>query len=216
MTDTWRSAGLSAQDITVDFGAAQSVDLIGILNHNLTTFATIEIAAGTSTAYANYSTTITWREFDAFTRLSSAQSYRYWRIRITDTSNPDGFIEVGYVLLGSLVQPGFTFRYDWDLNTDIRSAEVTTEFDTPYVEAIFTIRKMNLDFGPLTDANMEIVRTLHRRTKRNIYPVFILPSRSGSDGFFMKLDDDINEEIRIRRYCTISLTEDSRGCRLSA
>ena len=111
ITTVWRSTTAGVQDIEIDFGSAQSADLIALVNHNLTSGAAITVSAGTTTGYLNFSQTMPYREFLAFVRLSAAISYRYWRVRISDTSNQDSCIQVGYLGSGPSTCPSFSFRH---------------------------------------------------------------------------------------------------------
>jgi hypothetical protein len=49
---------------------------------------------------------------------ASAQTLRYWRVSITDTSNPDGYVQIGRVYIGSAWQPDFDRSYGASLGYD--------------------------------------------------------------------------------------------------
>ena len=217
ITAVWRSVGVAAaQDLEFDFGSSQQVDILALVNHNLTSAATIAVAAGTTTSYADFSTTITWREFISFKRLSTPENYRYWRIRITDTANTDGFIEVGYPVVGLLVKPQFSFQQGWISATDIATSKVKSEFGNPTVEKLYQRQRLELPFGPLDSSQSLVMRALYTSTRRNVYPLLILPTRGGTDAYFGRIWNFMEERVEFYRYMDLQFIEDSYGERIKA
>ena len=216
-TAVWRSVGAgAAQDLLFDFGYEQSVDIIALVNHNLTSAATIAIAAGTTSAVSDYSTTVTWREFIAFLWLSTPQIYRYWQIRITDTANTNGFIEVGYPVVGLSTKPEFSFRQGWVSSREYITSKVKSEFGVPIVEKLAERQKLELPFGPLDADEFFYIRRWYILTKRNLYPALILPTRGGSDAYFGRIHSIVEEKVELFRYADIQFIEDSYGSRVGA
>lgn len=213
ITAVWRSIGVdSAQDITLDFGTDQAVDIIALVNHNLTLAATIAVAAGTTSAVSDFSTTVTWREFLAFKWLTSPETYRYWRIRITDTGNTQGFIEVGYPVVGLSTKPEFTFREGWISSAEITTSKVKSEFGTPTVEKIYERQRLEMPFGPLPAGDFFYIRRWYVQVKRNLYPALVLLERGGSDAYFGRIQSVLEEKIdQQHHYADIQFIEDSRG-----
>lgn len=103
-----RTIDVSDQDVKFTFTSAVDVTYIAITAHNFTSTATIKLQANSSDSWTTpaFETTLTdcgvWC-IDNFTK----QTYKYWRLFIDDDTNPDGYIEIGYVFLGeSLTMPG--------------------------------------------------------------------------------------------------------------
>lgn len=119
-TDVWRSTSLTSQYIEIDLGSARAVDLVALLFTNLTSAATWRVQAGTTTGVTNYdSGTVTaWagatQNVDrphAFLFLAATQTYRYWKITLTDAANPAGYFEAGRVFLSNAIQPTRNYAY---------------------------------------------------------------------------------------------------------
>lgn len=103
----YRSAALgSPNTITIDLGSPQEIKSLILYDHNLTSGATIVLKGNTSDAWGApaFSEAITWSDKHILHYLSAAQTYRYWQIQITDAANPDGFVEIGELFLGSYLE----------------------------------------------------------------------------------------------------------------
>ena len=93
----------------IDLGSSRAVDAVIIQDHNLTSNANIHLKARADTAWEVTTSTselidetITWAADKILHYVvGSASTRRYWRIDITDTANPDGYIEIGNLYLGS-------------------------------------------------------------------------------------------------------------------
>lgn len=218
ITKVWRSAAaaLSSVDITYDFGSAHTIELVALVNHNLTSAATIAIAAGTTTGYGDFSTTMTWREFDAFEVLSPAQSYRYWRIRLTDAANTDNYLEVGYPMLGDMTVAEFQFLYGWTQTDAFENQVVRSEFGVAYVEEMYYQMRFRLNFGPLPAADMATLRELYRDLKGSVTPFLFLPDTAGADAYLVRFANLFTQTVNFYRYATCELNEESRGKRIAA
>ena len=139
-------ATFESTQIVIDLGQPRKIDVIGLVNHNIslggkiifqasndedfeTIRYTLEVGAWQGVADGpwlidtlewendNYWTgTLSQEEIDGFTSISislvqmSAAS-RYWRIRIEDNQNPDGFVQVGRIFIGPGVQPLINYSY---------------------------------------------------------------------------------------------------------
>ena len=95
--------------LVIDLGSSRAVDAVIIQDHNLTSNADIHLKARADTAWEISTSTsepvdetITWADNKILHYVvSSSNTKRHWRIDITDTANPDGYIEIGNLYLGS-------------------------------------------------------------------------------------------------------------------
>lgn len=93
----------------IDLGAARSIGMVALIAHNISAGATWQLTFGTSSGgsqvYDSGSLNMTFSAITAEDRAgfnptivhvpSSVQSARYVRVAITDTSNADGYVEIG-------------------------------------------------------------------------------------------------------------------------
>lgn len=100
----YRTTDASAQTITIDLGAAMTISVAAILSHNFTSSATIVVAANDSDSWGSPATSQTI-VFNAGIALKFfvSTSYRYWQFQITDPTNPDGYLSMGRLWLGSYI-----------------------------------------------------------------------------------------------------------------
>lgn len=213
----FRFTGKTSENLQIDLGAARIVNLIGILNHNLSAAATVTVYGG-STPNPNggqYSTTIPWRQYDSFS-LIVTQTWRYWKIIFADTGNTDAFIQVGYVVMGNASDLTFGFNYGWTLEDNYESLDQESEMGTAHVASLFYRIGITMDFDSMTAAEVAILRALYLNVQRNAYPVFLIPDKVIYDGYFMRWISFFDQTIGLRRSVRIQWKEESRGKKMVA
>jgi len=98
----------AAQWIKFDLGSAASVTNIIINNHNLTAGATVVLEGNATDVWTSPTVSETLTVADVIYKAFTGASLQYWRITLDDASNPDAYLEVGSVFLGTaLTLPGF-------------------------------------------------------------------------------------------------------------
>lgn len=100
----YQSLTPTSQTITINLGSAQSIDTAAILGHNLSTSATIVVAANTSNSWtpAATSQTLVWNT-GAILKFFTSQSYQWYQFQISNASNPSAYISLGRIWLGEYV-----------------------------------------------------------------------------------------------------------------
>jgi len=158
----YRSAALGAPNtITVDLGSAQEVKALALFDHNLTSGVTITINGNAADAWGApaFSEAVSYSAEKIMHYLSSAQTYRYWQIQITDAANSANYIEIGEIMLASYYE--FDRMYKWGFGQDQRA--IKNSNGTPYgveqhryfnEECVFTY-----DFD-MTDADVAAIKTI--------------------------------------------------------
>lgn len=114
----WRSqTGTVSATLTCDTEVAQgiAVDTLAILNHNFTSSATITIEASNSPVFSPVGETIQleWEEENIYYIAPEfpINQWRYWRILVSDGTNPDNYLQAGTIVFGTcslLSQESFT------------------------------------------------------------------------------------------------------------
>lgn len=98
----WRTLSVAAEQwVLFDAGPGETIDADTaiIAAHNFTPSAVITVEANSADSWASapYSATAVYTSAMIVVNASTLQSYRFWRIGITDTSNGDDYIEVGRI-----------------------------------------------------------------------------------------------------------------------
>jgi hypothetical protein len=106
----WRTeSSITNATITCDTELSQGVyvDTLAILGHNLTTSAFIIIEGSNTSNFSSigFSTTVRSKINNIYyiSPVLPQDAFRYWRIIISDNTNPDGFIRIGTVVFGSAI-----------------------------------------------------------------------------------------------------------------
>ena len=209
----WRSTGVTSENLQIDLGSILSIDLMGILNHNLTSAATITVNGG-STANPNgsqYTTTITYREFDAFKLLTATQTWRYWKFIFADTGNADGYIRVGNLLLGDSTTLTFHWRNDGTFTDEFVNILTRSPGGSVYAENVYGVVSQRFQFGPLSTANMATLRALYRGLKGSALPIFVIPEALIYDGYFGRFVNAFTRRLSSSEYTEVEFVEDGRG-----
>lgn len=144
LSRVWRTTtAASVQRVVLDAGAPISVDTVAILGHNITAAATITLEGNATDSWGapTVSETVAHQPGVMLHAFTSA-SLRYWRLSVTDTGNPAGFIEIGRVMLGLRVQLGVDGRstvLEWpvthvsgDRQTFAQSGELYADRGVPF------------------------------------------------------------------------------------
>lgn len=114
--------------LNLDLGSAQTIGVVALVAHNLSAAATVRIqgssAADQSVALYD-STALVYSGSDYAMALPTPVAARYWRISISDTSNPAGYVQMGRVFCGWAFKP--TNPIDWNPALGVDSKTVVME-----------------------------------------------------------------------------------------
>ena len=220
LSKCWRSNGdLTAVDITIDLTSGKAIDLVGLANHNFTSGVTLSIAAGTTTGYSDFSDTITYRAGSAYKILSATQTYRHWRIRITDASNTYGFLEAGNLLLGPLTTPAKGVSMDPGISIERISQNLTVESElgSPSVDRLIDRKRITLSFRNMGTSETTDYVTFVEALAEESNPLFLIPDTTVYDGWYCRLQGSPMEQ---RQFYTnikpLTFLEDGSGKRMAA
>ena len=121
----WRSSNTSIQSLVCDTQDDSGVflDTLAILNHNLTLGAIVNLFGSNEPDFSSniFSERLvtTSKNIYYVSETIPLKSYRYWKIEITDSLNPDGYLEIGSIVFGSSVvfssKENFTDKLDFGI-----------------------------------------------------------------------------------------------------
>jgi hypothetical protein len=107
---------------------------------------------------------LTLLRWDVLTLLDPSVTARYWRIEITDTTNPAGVVDLPRLWISPLYQPSINFRYGAQFGLESASVRQETLSGARLVDARPTRRTVQVDFGDL--AEDEAAPVLHDLLRR--------------------------------------------------
>ena len=151
----YRTENLSPQ-INIDFGSAKAINFAALVAHNATDSATVTIKAGATSAVSDFTSgaldMITGSDNGAdrksFSHFFASQTYRYWRFEISDTGNPDAFLEAGRMYLSNAFQPATNAIYGMEegFSDESRVARTVSGGVSTVVRDPFQVAAFELDF----------------------------------------------------------------------
>jgi hypothetical protein len=206
----WRSNNApSSQTLTCDTGITQgiTIDTIAILNHNLTSSALVQVqgsndnfATPPSVLYNMTITTLNMFYIAPEFPKSSASKNRYWRFIIQDSTNPDGFLQIGTIVFGNakiFVYPE-NFKTPLSFGTKHFKDVINTEGFTN-VSNDRTLKKfLTLDFEKLdgTKGNFLSLKEMWEEVRTSL-KILVIPTPTRPERFavFAKLSEMPSETI---------------------
>jgi len=125
----WQSTGASSEWIKWDFGSAKDVKAFVLKYHNFSAGATVKIQANSSDSWSSppVDETLSIVSGQMQKMWDSAQSYRWWRLTMEDSGNPDGYLRVGRIFSGNWSSPSvnFDWKRPWSVITKAVSRDST-------------------------------------------------------------------------------------------
>ena len=130
--EVWRTNWAVAAGVDVDLGSAQDVAAVALLYTNVTDSATWDVRGAASAAELGTTPLVSvaqacrstlvrdargWRHALVYlaTPALSAVTARYWRIAISDPTNPDGYLEAGRLVVSDPWRPELNLDRGWRL-----------------------------------------------------------------------------------------------------
>jgi hypothetical protein len=121
-TVDWRSTGLTAEWLKANLLSAKPVQGFVFENMNLTAGSTVVLQAHASDSWGapSYELAITITAAMVLAKrivvkLPAAETYQWWRLLVTDASNPAGYLSAGRMYLGPVFEPaGWGHGGPWD------------------------------------------------------------------------------------------------------
>ena len=163
----YRSAALGAPNtIAVFLDADAEVKALAIYGHNFSSAATILLEGDSAPTYdsdggnAEFSEAVTWTTGKILHYLSSAQIYQYWRLSVTDAANPDEYIEVGELFLGSYLALTRNYSNGWTESINTLKNTQVTQYGIERDRFYNFQRTWELDFDAISPADVTNIKTL--------------------------------------------------------
>lgn len=171
LRDRWVSANATTSFTRVQWATqAQSVALVGLMSHNMSLSATIQLTASNDSAFGstlyNSGTINVWPagvtaasrqglRWNWWHRLPTPSTAQYWRIQITDTGNSAGFVSAGRLFLATKVwQPSINMLGGAGLGFESTPDMQTTVAGTEWIEAREAARYARFTLAQMPEAEM--------------------------------------------------------------
>ncbi|MDA2936839.1 hypothetical protein MYX75_01065 [Acidobacteria bacterium AH-259-A15] len=184
--------GIGTQKIRIDFPTAQSIDTFAVVNHNLTSGATITVKGGSSPDPdgSAFTTTITWRELLAWKILTAAESHKNWSITLDDEANVNGYLSVGYLIMGTKTTFSVQFQPEWTKEPVKVVRAVENDLGVPMVgRKVSEGTRVTVSFAGLSTTERNEIDTFLDSLDLRVDPFLLVPDSTEADAFFVRLEE---------------------------
>lgn len=178
---------------TVDFGQARTIKALALLNHNISQVGSWRVKFGTTSGAGDIYTSdwqAAWfipfgtgadewesnawwgvpndeymgHPFMAPLLLNQSYSTRYMTVEIDDTTNPDGYIQIGRVFAGEAFDPEYGPAYGLKQGWKDASKVETNDSGAPFVDQRRCLRTVSFDLPYVGLDDSAILYEFQRRS----------------------------------------------------
>lgn len=219
-TKVWRTTSVTSQSLVIDLKTTESIDTFIMLFHpldgsSLSEGATVTLQGNATDEWSSpaYSGTPTLDEdFEIYSLfLSAAQTYRYWRLVITDPSNDLGYIEVGKIILTKATQLSQCPEIGFSYKNDDLSKQSRNDFNQVYVDVKPNVRTFEFNYAVLSMDDFETLQTIYDRVGSSVPICMSLDTQESlfdKDRFIIygHMDGTLNSKHHVLTYFDQPLT----------
>jgi len=200
---SWFGTGFG---LSFDFGASRSVDLVALINSNLTSAATVAVGGDSTPRVSVAGSAIVasvdcsdLREFhrNAFGFFAPV-AYRYWRIEVSDPGNVDGLLRIGELLFAASSWLPKCITVPIQQDKEYRAVRAQTDAENEYsysldVESVFSLNIANAD----DETEREDFEQLIFDTRGGRLPALLIPSTYRNRSYYGKFEGGVRYNWRV-------------------
>lgn len=193
--------------INVDLGAAVEIDSMVLYDHNLSATATIILIGADPPLFSE---AVVWNDKKIIHYLSVPTTKRYWQLQITDAGNPDGYIEIGELYLGTYLELTKNYIEGYSKGIKLLYDQNTTKFGIVRNRFYNQQRHLAYSFGAIESADIASLEALLDaiaiRSTGELKPVFYNDdSAYPSAQTWLAYIYAMNEDHKMRDYFDVPL-----------
>ena len=200
----FKTTGTSV-NIVIDLGENLTATSFFLAQHNLTSSATITLEANATDAWTSpsYTNSIAYSA-DIIYELFATQTYRYWRLVISDATNPDTFIKFGGCFLGTYLSLT-NFSHVLTVNDIDTTTENVSLSGQRYRDVGYIYKTYDLNFPRITQTEKENLIAFKASNRKK--PVYIMLDETAVTEFTPVYGtiDDISYSRVFNNFYTISM-----------
>lgn len=193
----YRSTDITSEWVKVDAGSGNTITATGacILAHNLTSSGTYKIQGNATDVWTAPSVDETFvYDSDIMIKTFNSASYRYWRFSLADATNPDTYLEIGRLFLGTYLEFADQPSKDFPLTYEDTSTVDYSITGQAFGDEGIIYKLYNFKFPYWTDTVRKSVVTMVEDIKL-VKPVILVPDENNTDKLipvYAKLNDNLS------------------------
>lgn len=167
----FRNVVVSTSDYVIMRESSIAPTYVALLNHNISSSATIYVEASSSSGFGGaFSTTIAWSSYTMLSRLVSTAK-EYWRIRVDGNSTANTHLGIGSIWLSEYIQmPGMSV--DQELGDVTTARNAISDSGQLYGDNGYNYRTFKVNFPYLSSAQRYDMSTVWH-TVKNYKPIIM-------------------------------------------
>jgi len=135
---------------------------------------------------------ITWNEEKIIHYLAAPLTYRYWRLSVTDAANPDGFLEIGELYIGSYLELTRNYIEGFSEETNFLMDSNRTPYGAGKDRFYNSQLTFNFSFGAMPPADVTsmkaLIAAIASRSSGTFKPFwFCKDSATPNDSYLVKI-----------------------------
>lgn len=178
----WRSSDASGTiTLSANMGSAQTVNALVLMDHNFTSGATIQLQASAASDFSSLALNLTvpWQATNLLYYVPSPAAYQYWRLAVTDGSNPTGYLRASELCFSTYIQLTLTYALGDTQGKARMGRREQTLSGKFYGQLNTVVRNYDLSWIRMSatdrDTMIGIFDSLNNLTTRQVLPVFFNP-----------------------------------------
>jgi hypothetical protein len=221
----YRSQDLEAPNtIIIDFGSAQEVTALVIFDHNFTSGVTLTLDADDAVTFDSdggnpqFTEAVTYAADKILHYLSTATMKHYWRLSVIDAANPDGYISIGEIFLGTYFAPTENFDFGQaSRGTKSLLDSVRNQYGAAKKRFYNRKKEFSYRFSIISETDMDgfetMLAAIADRDTGIINPLYFNEDSSETGDFWMVELESLPRELSLNsRYSTLmEMTEAVRS-----
>lgn len=201
--------------LTFDLYSAKTPKYICIGGHNLSSSATVKVEANTTATWTTpaVSESITLAEF-MHLFIANGTAYHYWSVVFSDFDyNEDGYVEVGYIGLGTYWQPAYGPARVFSETPQEKSINVESETGENYGTDGILLNEWDVNIPWFTIAEVNNFKTMYDAVKNHTPFLFVLDENNLTyfPAKYVKIVDyTITHIMQLQKYSMVIRIKESK------
>jgi hypothetical protein len=198
LSRVYRTNGLASTEyIQAGESTVCAPTYVALVNHNISSSATITLTAGTSSGMSTltYTQTLTWSSYTLVSTITSTLTANYFRLKIAGLSTlTQSYVSIGYLYLGTYLEmPGV--KPDQTVKDETMAKVTISDGGQAYGDDNYSYRAPMVNFPGLTSTQRADIRTMFAYVK-NFRPIMAIlwPSNQTEEKVIYGILDQKNLE----------------------
>ncbi|MBW2062653.1 MAG: hypothetical protein JRI95_13980 [Deltaproteobacteria bacterium] len=198
--------------INIDLGSAQEVKSLILYDHNLTSSAVITLKgdAGADWNDPDFKETMSWNTDKILHYLGAGTTKRHWRIEIDDHDNPDGYVEIGELYLGTFLEPSKNVAMGYGRSLDFLHSASQTSFGVNKKRFYNLRRSWKFQYHLLESEDLDdlinMIEAITDRSTGQMRPVYFNQDPDAASEFYLAEINNLPQSVPFNDLTSVEIS----------